>query len=617
MKPSHDPPTSRRHVATPGWLPALSFRPGAALRKAFQKGYGWSDLRRDVLAGLVVGVVALPLSMALAIATGVPPQHGLYTAIVAGGLAAALGGSKTQVTGPTAAFVVVLVPISARYGLGGLLLATMMAGVILCILGIGRLGRLIEFIPYPVTSGFTAGIAVVIATLQVKDVFGLTTGPMPEHYSEKVAAIARAMPTVHWPDVALGALTLAVLVLWPRITRKLPAPLLALTLAALVGWLCTRFVPGFDYATIGNRFSYDAGGVAHPGIPQMPPTPVLPWELAGPDGRPVGLSFELLRDLFPSAFAIAILGAIESLLSAVVADGMSSTKHDPDAELLAQGVGNIVAPFFGGFAATGAIARTATNIRSGARSPVAAITHALFLLVAVVALAPLLAYLPMAALAALLLVVAYNMSEAKHFVHVLRVAPKSDVLVQLTCFSLTILFDMVVSVTAGVMLAALLFMRRMSEISEVRLADKIHPELDEPLPDGVALYEIAGPLFFGAAQKAMSSLDTTSSVRCVILDLRGVPAMDVTGLVNLESALRKLRDMKALVVLCGLRPQPAKVLTRAGIGALPGVLALAATLEDAIAHAREHTPPPPASWRPRAGRSSDRGAARSQPGSEE
>ncbi|HEV7515694.1 MAG TPA: C4-dicarboxylic acid transporter DauA, partial [Thermoanaerobaculia bacterium] len=469
-------------------LPSFSLRLGTALRSALRHGYTGKDLSSDLLAGIVVGIVALPLSMALAVASGVAPQHGLYTAIVAGAVIAALGGSMVQVAGPTAAFVVILAPISARFGLGGLILAGLMAGILLVIMGAARLGGLIQFVPYPVTTGFTAGIAVVIATLQVKDFFGLTVAKLPEPYLGKVAALAMALPTLRWSDLGIGLFTLAVLLLWPRVTRKVPAPLLALGLAGMVAALLARSVPGFAVATIHSRFQA--------GIPQLPPLPVLPWHLPGADGKPIGLSFGLLRELVPSAFAIAMLGAIESLLSAVVADGMTGGSHDPDAELVAQGIGNIVAPFFGGIAATGALARTATNVRSGARSPLAAIFHSLFVLLAVLILAPVLNYLPMASLAALLLVVAWNMSEAKHFAHAMRVAPRSDVFVLLTCFGLTVIFDMVVSVTVGVLLAALLFMRRMAEFSNVRLVSQ-HPIASGGMPKDVLIYEIAGPLFFG------------------------------------------------------------------------------------------------------------------------
>ena len=336
--------------------------------------------------------------------------------------------------------------------------------------------------------------------------------------------------------------------------------------------------------------------MSHPGIPRLPPLPALPWNLPGPDGHtPIGLSFHMIREILPSASAIAMLGAIESLLSATVADGMAGTKHDPDGELVAQGIGNLVAPFFGGFAATGAIARTATNIRSGAKTPVAAVIHAAFVLGAVVGFAPLLAYLPMASLAALLLLVAYNMSEIKHFVHVLRVAPKSDVLVQLTCFSLTVAFDMVVSVSVGVILAALLFMRRMAEISGTTAVGAGHPALRAPLPKGVVLYHVAGPLFFGAAQAAMSALDHIAlGTKSVILDLGDVPAIDVSGLVNLESTLERLERDRAFVILAGVQAQPRKVLHKAGIDEQEGVIAFCEDAEHAIdlaRHLHENAPP--------------------------
>ena len=544
-------------------------QPAIALRRVLARGYGMADLRADLLAGAVVGVVALPLSMALAIASGVPPQHGLYTAIVAGGLIALLGGSRTQVSGPTAAFVAVLAPIAARYGVGGLLVATVMAGAILVSLGLARLGRLIEYVPYPVTTGFTAGIAVVIATLQVRDFLGLTVPAAPEDYLERVVALGRALPTVHWPDAAVGAFTLALLLLWPRIGRRLsgvlPAPLVALAVAAVAAVLAERFAPGFSVETIATRFHYEAGGEVLAGIPRLPPLPALPWRLPGPDGAPLELSLGLLRELLPAASAIALLGAIESLLSAVVADGMTGGKHDPDEELLAQGVGNLVAPFFGGIAATGAIARTATNVRSGARSPLAAVFHALVVLAAVLLLAPALGLLPMASLAALLLVVAWNMSEARHVAKTVRTAPRSDVLVLLTCLGLTVIFDMVVAVGTGIVLAAILFMRRMAEVSGTALVGEPGRVLPEPLPAGAILYRVAGPLFFGAAHKAAGALQTVDpEVRAVLFDLRDAPALDATGLVNLESAVERLRKAGKFVVLAGLQPQPFRALARAG-----------------------------------------------------
>jgi SulP family sulfate permease len=561
----------------------VALKPATALRSSLAEGYDLRRFRADVLAGIIVGIVALPLSMALAIACGVPPQHGLYTAIVAGLVTPLLGGSRTQVTGPTAAFVVLLAPISTQFGIAGLLLASLMAGAILVLMGTLRLGSLIEFIPYPVTTGFTAGIAVVIAVLQVKDVLGLSTGPLPEHFLERAGALVRALPSARWEDAAIAALTLVLLLGWTRVTRRVPAALVALAAAAVAAWSLHRIFPSFRVATIGSRFSYMDGGVRHAGIPALPPLPVLPWTMPGPGGAPFALSAAVLRELFPYAAAIAMLGAIESLLSAVVADGMAGTRTDPDAELVAQGTGNLVAPFFGGFAATGALARTATNIRSGGRTPIAAAVHALFVLAAVLAFAPLVGYLPMASLAALLLLVAWNMSEVRHVSRLLRTAPKSDITVLLTTLSLTVLVDMVVSVTVGVMLASLLFMRRMAELTGARLVGPGDPALRGPLPQDVVLYDVAGPLFFGAAGRAMATLDNLAGhVKVVILDVEDVPAIDATGLVVLGEALEKLGKKGVLVVLAGLQPQPERALAKAGIVPVPGRLAVTSSRELAV-----------------------------------
>jgi SulP family sulfate permease len=567
---------------------ALAIGPGrarlaVALRRALAEGYTAARFRADLAAGLVVGIVALPLSMALAIASGVPPQHGLYTAIVAGGAIALLGGSKFQISGPTAAFVVLLAPVSARFGLGGLALATLLAGLILAAMGMARLGRLVEFVPYPVTTGFTAGIALVIAGLQLRDLLGLEV-ELSGHFLDRMAATARALPSFSTPEVAISALTLALLLLWPRVAPRIPAPLVALAAAGVAAALAERFLPGVSIVTIQDRFSYVVDGVVERGIPRLPPVFGLPWNLPGADGAPVGLSFELVRALLPSALTIALLGAIESLLSAVVADGMTGKRHDPDGELLAQGIGNVVTPFFGGIAATGAIARTATNVRAGAQSPFAAVIHSLFLLVAVVALAPLLGYLPMAALAALLLLVAIRMSEARHVVRLLRVAPASDVAVLVACFALTVLFDMVVAVTAGIVLASLLFMRRMAELGGARLVGPGELASDRSFPTGLVLYEISGPLFFGAAQKAMTALRAVrSEVRVVVFDLREVPLLDATGLVALEATVKKLREAEVFVVLAGVQSQPLRTLARAGWRNRDGELAIGRSFDDALA----------------------------------
>jgi SulP family sulfate permease len=567
--------------------------PGAALRASLRDGYGWRELRSDVLAGVTVGIVALPLAMALGIAVGVPPQQGLYTSIVAGGLVALLGGSRTQVTGPTAAFIVVLVPIVTKFGVAGLLVAGIMGGLILVALGLGRLGRFIEYIPHPVTTGFTAGIATVIATLQLKDVLGVRLAAgAPGDVVGRVRAMWEARGTISLSEIAVAAVTLALLILFPRLTRRVPAPLVALPVAAVLAAVLTHAFPGHPVATIASRFhaTLPSGRVVD-GVPPLPPLPILPWHAAGPGGAPFVMSLGTLRELLSAGFAVAMLGGIESLLSAVIADGMAGTRHDPDAELLALGIANVVTPFFGGIPATGAIARTATNIRSGARSPVASIVHALTVLAAVIALAPLIGKLPMAGLAALLLLVAWNMSEAKHFVHVVRVAPRADVLVLLTCFGLTVLFDMVVAVSVGVVLAALMFMRRMAELTEVKLTApeaEGHTDLPKTLAGQVALYEIAGPLFFGAAQKAMGSLGRiTSRIRVVILRLDNVPVMDATGLVALESAIEALTKRGCIAILSGLRQQPAELLERAGFRHKPWRLLLRPDFASAVVAAEE------------------------------
>ena len=572
--------------------------PAAALRAVLREGYTRRDLKADVLAGLVVGVVALPLAMALAIGVGVAPQHGLYTAIVAGALVAALGGSRTQVTGPTAAFIVILAPIYTRFGMAGLLISGVLGGFLLIGMGLGRLGQFIEYIPYPVTTGFTAGIATVIATLQIKDVLGLRLDRAPEHFFDRLAAFWQARATASPIELLVAGVTLALLFTLPRLTRRVPAPLLALPIAALLAAALSRVFPGHPVATIASRFHATVGGRVVDGVPPLPPLPMLPWHAPGPGGAPFVLSFAALRDLLSGAFAVAMLGGIESLLSAVVADGMAGTRHDPDAELLALGIGNVVTPFLGGIPATGAIARTATNIRSGGRSPFAAITHALTVLMAVLVLAPLIGYLPMAALAALLLLVAWNMSEVKHFAHVVSVAPRSDVLVLITCYVLTVVFDMVIAVSVGVVLAALLFMRRMAELTSSRITA---PEAaagsgDAAAGDGaagpvdgrIAIYEIAGPLFFGAAQKAMSSLGAVgSSVQAVIIRLDHVPVMDATGLVALESSVAQLYRNKRVAILSGLQDQPRRLLEKSQVKPRPFRLIVCPDLPAALAAARE------------------------------
>jgi SulP family sulfate permease len=560
---------------------------GIGLRDALRAGYTRSDLTRDVLAGIVVAVIALPLSMALAISTGVPPQHGLYTAIVAGGVTALLGGSRFQVTGPTAAFVVVLAPVAAKFGVSGLLVATLIAGVILVVMGIARLGQAIQFIPAPVTTGFTAGIAVVIATGQLNSFLGLGLENPPAHWAELVAALARHTYDVQASDAFIGLFTLSLLVVFPRVTKKVPAPLVALSLASIAAYVLMAVRPGFHVTTIHDKFAWEAGGASGRGIPPLPPLFALPWDGAG-GGPGMVLSFDVVKSLTMAGFSIAMLGAIESLLSAVIADGMTGTRHDPDGELVGQGIGNLVAPFFGGFAATGALARTAANIRAGARSPLSAVTHAVLVLVSVVALAPLLGWLPMSALAAMLLVVAWNMSEVRHFVHTLRAAPRSDVLVMLTCFALTVAIDMTIAVGVGVVLAALLFIRRMSDVGTSRIFTESHHALADRLPKGVIVYEVAGPLFFGAAQRMTRALHAIGEdAKVLVLDVSSVPVIDATGLVQLESAIDRLRRQKTFVIVAGAQDQPMRALVKAGWRERRDHLSVGRDLARAVDEARE------------------------------
>jgi len=552
----------------------------AAWRQSWQAGYTLARLRGDLVAGLTVGIIAIPLAMALAIAVGVPPQHGLYTVLVAAPLIALTGGSRFNVSGPTAAFVVILLPITQQYGLGGLLLCTMLAGLILIALGLMRAGRLIQYIPYPVILGFTAGIGVVIATLQLKDLLGLSNVGQARHYMEQLGELLIALPGARLGDSLIGVTCLALLIIWPRWVPKVPGHLVALLVGALLGLAMERW--GLPVATLGERFGYVVEGVTYPGIPPFLPSFDWPWHLPDGQGHPLNLSYDLIRQLLGPAFAIAMLGAIESLLCAVVADGMTGSKHDPNAELIGQGLGNLVAPLFGGITATAAIARSATNVRSGASSPLAAIIHSLVVLLAMVLLAPLFSYLPMAALAALLVMVAWNMSEAGHVLHTLRIAPRSDVLVLLTCLGLTVLFDMVLAVAVGLLLAAGLFIKRMSELTDsAELPRHFHQALQD-MPEHVRCYGIRGPLFFGAAEKALDVLRRFDpAVRVVIVEMSAVPMLDMTALAAFENILKDYRKQGIGLILVATAPRVRLKLRRAGIHREQRQLAYVKTLEQA------------------------------------
>ncbi|EKK3974585.1 C4-dicarboxylic acid transporter DauA [Cronobacter sakazakii] len=538
----------------------LPFR--ALVEACWREKYTVSRLSRDLIAGITVGIIAIPLAMALAIGSGVPPQYGLYTSAIAGIVIALSGGSRYSVSGPTAAFVVILYPVAQQFGLSGLLVATLLSGIFLILFGLARFGRLIEYIPLPVTLGFTSGIGITIATMQIKDFFGLDIAHMPEHYLTKVAALAVALPGLNPGDAAIGIVTLGVLVFWPRFGIRLPGHLPALLAGCAV--MGVVHLLGGNVATIGSRFHYLlADGTQGNGIPPLLPQLVLPWDLPGSSFT---LSLDSLRALLPAAFSMAVLGAIESLLCAVVLDGMTGTRHNANSELIGQGLGNLVAPFFGGITATAAIARSAANIRAGATSPVAAVFHALLVLLALLALAPLLSWLPLSAMAALLLMVAWNMSEAHKVIGLLRRAPKDDIVVMLICMSLTVLFDMVIAISVGVVLASLLFMRRVARMT--RLAP-----LNVSVPEDVLAVRVTGPLFFAAAEGVFTPLlAQAAGKRVIVMQWDAVPVLDAGGLDALQRFIERLPDGCELRI-CHLEFQPLRTLARAGVQPIPGRLA--------------------------------------------
>lgn len=537
----------------------------AALRDSFAQGYSLKMLRGDLVAGLTVGIIAIPLAMALAIAVGVAPQHGLYTGIIGGLIIALSGGSRFNISGPTAAFVVILLPITQQYGIGGLLLVTLMSGFLLLILGFARMGNLIQLVPYPVVLGFTAGIGIVIATLQLKDFFGLHGVGQHESYLDQLHALVTALPSIQPGDTLVGTVTLGVLIGWPYLTRRIPGHLVALLVGSVLAAVAINM--DMQISTLGSRFSYELDGVVHGGIPPFAPHWLLPWTLPGADGLPLTIDFNLLRELLPFAMAVAMLGAIESLLCAVVADGMANTRHDPNAELMGQGLGNLVVPFFGGIPATAAIARTATSVRSGARTPMAAVIHALVILLAVILLADLFAYLPMASLAAMLLVVAWNMSEMPHVIRMLRIGPRQDTWVLLACLVLTVLFDMVLAVGVGLLMASALFIKRMVDLSQGSTVPHQSHQAFSDLPDSVALYQIAGPLFFAAADKALSAIARyDEDVRHLVIDMHAVPSMDMSALVMFSKAMRELERRGITVYFVGVNARVRQKLSRAGAG---------------------------------------------------
>lgn len=506
----------------------------------------------NILAGVIVGIVALPLAMAFAIASGAKPEQGLYTAIVAGGLTSLFGGSRLQIGGPTGAFIVILAGITAKYGISGLQVATLMAGVMLLLMGLAKLGGVIKFIPDPVIVGFTSGIGVIIWVGQWKDFFGLTLVASAEHFHEKFWYLIQALPSMQLEPTLIGLLTLALVILSPRVFKRIPSPLIAMVVATLIQWY-------FDFesvSTIGSAFG---------GIPQSLPHFQVP-----------AVTFSEVLLLIGPAFTIALLGSIESLLSAVVADGMTGTKHDSNQELIGQGIANIFSPLFGGFASTGAIARTATNIRNGGNSPLAGIVHVLTLVVIVLLLAPLASHIPLCALAAILFVVAYNMSEMHRFSHMLRTAPKPDVAVLLITFLLTVFGDLVIAVNIGVVLACLLFMKRMSQavIIEQQAHEQLIVETDNKdftLPADTVVFNIDGPFFFGAAQNLERALASVHGhAKTLVLRLGHVPFIDATGMRSLEDLMATCKRHDTRLVLCEAQANVLAKLKTAGLLQLIG-----------------------------------------------
>ena len=541
------------------------------------RGYTRAQFTSDLTAGVIVGIVALPLSIAFAIASGVGPERGLYTAIIAGFLISALGGSRVQIGGPTGAFVVIVYGIVQQYGVDGLLVATFMAGLILVGLGVARLGGAIKFIPFPVTTGFTSGIAVIIFASQMKDFFGLRMGDVPADFVDKVVAYATSAHLVNPWAILIGGFSLAILIFWPKVSRRLPGAFIAL----IAGTLIVRL---FDLPveTIGSRFGDLDASLPAPAVPQV--------------------SLEMVTALIGPAFTIAMLGAIESLLSAVVADGMIGGRHRSNMELVAQGIANMVSPLFGGLPATGAIARTATNVRNGGRTPVAGIVHAITLLAITLFFGQWAKLIPLATLAAILIIVAYHMSEWRAFRAEFR-APKSDVLVMLATFGLTVLVDLTLAIEVGMVLAAFLFMRRMAEVTNIRFlsrefagdesGDRYSSDPNavrrRQIPAGVEVYEIDGPFFFGAAEKFKDTLGQVGrNPRVLIIRMRNVPAIDSTAIHALGEIIKRSRTDGTLTLLSDVHAQPMIALGRSALLDEIGDESIFGNLDDALNRAREH-----------------------------
>ena len=535
------------------------------------KKYTAKQFTTDVISGIIVAIIALPLSIALALASGVGPEEGLYTAIVAGFIISLLGGSRVQIAGPTAAFATIVAGIVAKNGMDGLMMATIIAGILLIIMGLCRLGSLIKFIPYTITTGFTAGIAVTILIGQIKDFLGLTypKGTVTIETTEKVEAIINNIGTLNVQALIVGVVCLAVLVIWPRFFEKIPASLVAV----IVGIAMVKGL-GMKVNTIGDLYQINGG------LPKFH-APVF--------------SFALVRESFSNGFTIAILAAIESLLSAVVADGMIGSHHRSNMELIAQGAGNIGSVLFGGIPATGAIARTAANIKNGGRTPVAGMVHSVVLLLVLVILMPYAALIPMPTIAAILFQVAYNMCQWRPFFHLCKTAPKSDIIVLVTTFVLTVVFDLVVAIEVGMVLACLLFMKRMSEESSVRSWTYVDADSETEDPDSIDLriiprhvrvYEISGPMFFGDAD-ALANITTKEFTKCLVIRMRSVPALDATAMRSLEMLYNDCKKKGVRLIFSHVNEQPMRTMEKDGFIELVGKEYFCPHIDDALKLASE------------------------------
>lgn len=536
------------------------------------KNYNKKQFFKDVVAGIIVSIIALPLSIALAIASGVGPEQGLYTAIFAGFFIALFGGSRVQIGGPTAAFVVIIYGIVSEHGMEGLTVATIMAGIILVIMGLCRCGSLIKYIPYTITTGFTAGVAIGIFAGQIKDFLGLDIESLPSEFIEKIICYGKNITTIDADTVIVGVISLAILIIMPKISKVVPGSLIAIIITTLL----VKFTP-LETATIGSVYGELSSSIPMPHIP--------------------GVNFQMIKDLLPSAFTIAVLAGIESLLSCVVSDGMINSRHRSNMELIGQGIGNLASGLFGGIPATGAIARTAANVKNGGRTPVAGMVHSLALLLILKLFMPYAALIPMTTLAAILIVVAYNMADWKEFFGLCKHAPKSDVAVMIVTFLLTVIFDLVVAIEVGIVMAALLFIKRMSDVSSLRNwtyingyddsteNDPMHISL-KVVPEHTLVYEVDGPMFFGMAEKFLDiSLD--DSVKVLILRMRSVPAMDITALHSLEKVYDSCQENGITLVLSHVNEQPKHMMEKAGFVDKIGKQNFRDNIDDALEWASE------------------------------